>query len=424
MKVLVVGSGGREHALVWKLSQSRRVEKIYAAPGNGGMKDLAETVNIKESNTVELAVFAQKEKIDLTVVGPEMSLALGIVDEFSKKNLKIFGPNQRASVIESSKAFAKEFMKKNNIPTAGFNVFDSAIGAINHIKTAPFPLVIKADGLAGGKGVFICQNLRQAEESIRIIMLENKFGKSGEQVVIEEFLKGQEMSFMAIADGKRVIPLATSMDYKRAEENDRGPNTGGMGAISPAPDISRDLYNTIMNTIILPTIEGLKFDGKEFRGLLYAGLMITRIGPMVLEYNVRFGDPETQAVLMRMKSDLVDLLEGSADGNLFDIPVEWSDEVSGCVVLTSRGYPGKFEIGKMIEGVKRAKAMGVEVFHAGTVLKSDGYYSTGGRVLNVCARGTTLKDTMKRIYDAISFISFDNMNFRQDIGRKKSSEGK
>lgn len=424
MKVLVVGSGGREHALVWKLSQSRRVEKIYAAPGNGGMKDLAETVNIKDSNTVELAEFAQKEKIDLTVVGPEMSLALGIVDEFTKKNLKIFGPSQRASVIESSKAFAKEFMKKNSIPTAGFNVFDSAIGAINHIKTAPFPLVIKADGLAGGKGVFICQNLRQAEESIRAIMLENKFGKSGEQVVIEEFLKGQEMSFMAIADGKRVIPLATSMDYKRAEENDRGPNTGGMGAVSPAPEIDRDLYNTIMNTIILPTIEGLKFEGKEFRGLLYAGLMITRIGPMVLEYNVRFGDPETQALLMRMKSDLVDLLEGSADGNLFDIPVEWSDEVSGCVVLTSRGYPGKFEVGKRIEGVKRAKAMGVEVFHAGTVLKSDGYYSSGGRVLNICARGTTLKDTMKKIYDAISFISFDNLNFRQDIGRKKSSEGK
>ncbi len=424
MKVLVVGSGGREHALVWKISQSKRVEKIYAAPGNGGMKDLAETVNIKESNTVELAEFAQKEKIDLTVVGPEISLALGIVDEFSKKNLKIFGPNQRAAVIESSKAFAKEFMKKNNIPTAGFNVFDSAIGAINHIKTAPFPLVIKADGLAGGKGVFICQNLRQAEESIRAIMLENKFGKSGEQVVIEEFLKGQEMSFMAFADGKRVIPLATSMDYKRAEENGRGPNTGGMGAISPAPDISRDLYNSIMNTIILPTIEGLKFEGKEFRGLLYAGLMITRIGPMVLEYNVRFGDPETQALLLRLKSDLVDLLEGSADGNLFDIPVEWSDEVSGCVVLISRGYPNKFEIGKKIEGVKRAKAMGVEVFHAGTTLKSDGYYSAGGRVLNVCARGTTLKDTMKKIYDAISFISFDNMNFRQDIGRKKPSEGK
>lgn len=424
MKVMVVGSGGREHALVWKISQSKRVEKIYAAPGNGGMKDLAETVNIKESNTVELAEFAQKEKIDLTVVGPEVSLALGIVDEFSKKNLKIFGPSQRAAIIESSKAFAKEFMKKNNIPTAGFNVFDSAIGAINHIKTAPFPLVIKADGLAGGKGVFICQNLRQAEESIRAIMLENKFGKSGEQVVIEEFLKGQEMSFMAIADGKRVIPLATSMDYKRVEENDKGPNTGGMGAISPAPDINRDLYNMIMNTIILPTIEGLKFEGKDFRGLLYAGLMITRIGPMVLEYNVRFGDPETQALLLRMKSDLVDLLEGSADGNLFDIPVEWSDEVSGCVVLTSRGYPGKYEIGKMIEGVKRAKAMGVEVFHAGTVLKSDGYYSAGGRVLNVCGRGTSLKDTMKKIYDAISFISFDNMNFRQDIGRKKSSEGR
>lgn len=419
MKVLVVGSGGREHALVWKISQSKRVKKIYAAPGNAGMSELAETIDIKTSNTVELAEFAQNEKIDLTVVGPEMSLALGIVDEFSKKNLRIFGPTQKAAMIESSKAFAKEFMRKAGIPTAGFNVFDSAIEAINHIRTAPLPLVIKADGLAGGKGVFVCNSIEEAEESIRIIMLENKFGKSGEQVVIEEFLKGQEMSFMVIADGKRVIPMATSMDYKKAEENDKGPNTGGMGAISPAPQSKQTLYNNIMKTIINPTIEGLKFEGKDFRGLLYAGLMITSMGPLVLEFNVRFGDPETQPVLMRMKSDLVDLLEGSADGNLFDIPVEWDDEVSGCVVLTSKGYPLKYETDKKINGLERAKAMGVEIFHAGSVMKEDGLYSSGGRVLNVCSKSPTLKETMKKIYDAISFISFDNINFRQDIGRKK-----
>lgn len=422
MKVLVIGSGGREHALVWKLSQSKRVDKIYAAPGNGGMKKLATAVDIKASNTVDLADFAQKENIDLTVVGPEMSLSLGIVDEFNKKNLKIFGPTQKASMIESSKAFAKEFMRKNGIPTAGFNVFDSAIEAINHIKTAPFPLVVKADGLAGGKGVFICNDMKEAEESIRVIMLENKFGKSGEQVVVEEFLKGQEMSFMVVSDGKRVIPLATSMDYKKAEEGDKGPNTGGMGAISPSPQTSQKMYNDIMNSIILPTIEGMKFEGKEFKGVLYAGLMITGIGPMVLEFNVRFGDPETQPILMRLKSDLVDLLEGSADGNLFDIPVEWEEEVAGCVVLTSKGYPLKFETGKKISGLERAKAMGVEVFHAGTTFREDGYYTSGGRVLNVCARAATLKDTMKNIYDAISFISFDNMNFRQDIGRKKTNE--
>ncbi|MCP5108488.1 MAG: phosphoribosylamine--glycine ligase, partial [bacterium] len=352
-------------------------------------------------------------------VGPEMSLALGIVDEFNKKNLKIFGPSQRAAMIESSKAFAKEFMRKNGIPTAGFNVFDSAIEAITHIKTAPFPLVIKADGLAGGKGVFICNNVEEAEESIRVIMLENKFGKSGEHVVIEEFLKGREMSFMVVVDGKRVIPLVTSMDYKKALENDNGPNTGGMGAISPAPHSNRTIFNNIMNTIILPTIEGMKFEGKEFKGLLYAGLMITGIGPMVLEFNVRFGDPETQPILMRMKSDLVDLLEGSADGNLFDIPVDWDEEVSGGVVLTSKGYPMKYETGKKIDGLQRAKAMGVEIFHAGTTWKDDNYYTAGGRVLNVCSKAPTLKETMKKIYDAISFVSFDNMNFRQDIGRKK-----
>jgi phosphoribosylamine--glycine ligase len=418
MKVMVIGSGGREHALVWKISQSKRVDKIYAAPGNPGMKDLAEPVDIEASNTIELADFAQEENIDLTVVGPEMSLALGVVDEFRKRNLKIFGPTQKAADIEASKAFAKDFMKKNGIPTAEYKVFDSSIEAINYIKSATFPLVIKADGLAAGKGVFICQNIDDAQDSVRIIMLENKFGKSGEHIVVEEFLTGREMSFMVISDGKRVIPLATSMDYKKAEENDKGPNTGGMGAISPAPDVTTELYNDIMKRVIYPTIEGLKFEGKEFRGVLYAGLMMTPLGPKVLEFNVRFGDPETQAVLLRMKSDLVDLLEGSAEGNLFDIPVEWDKKVAGCVVLTSKGYPMKYDTGKEINGLERAKALGVEAFHAGTTFKDDNFYTAGGRVLNICALGGTLKDTMKKIYDSISFISFDNINFRQDIGRK------
>ncbi|MCP4221694.1 MAG: phosphoribosylamine--glycine ligase, partial [bacterium] len=270
-----------------------------------------------------------------------------------------------------------------------------------------------------GKGVFICENQDQAEESIRVIMLENRFGKSGEQVIVEQFLKGQELSFMAISDGKRAIPLVTTMDYKKAEENDKGPNTGGMGAISPAPQITAELYNQVMSTVIMPTIEGLKFEGKEFRGVLYAGLMITDSGPSVLEFNVRFGDPETQPLLMRLKSDIVDLLEGSAEGNLFDIPVEWDENVSGCVVLTSKGYPGKYETDKPIKGLERAKAMGVDIFHAGTVFKDSAFYTKGGRVLNVCATGSTLKDTMKNIYDAISFISYDNISFRQDIGRKK-----
>jgi phosphoribosylamine--glycine ligase len=418
MKVMVVGSGGREHALVWKISQSKRVTKIYAAPGNGGMKDLAELVDIKASNTVELADFAQEGNIDLTVVGPEMSLALGIVDEFRRRNLKIFGPTQKAASIESSKAFAKEFMKKNSIPTAGFQVFDSSLEAINYIRSAPFPLVVKADGLAGGKGVYVCRNFEEAEEGIRVIMLENKFGQSGEQVVIEEFLEGGEMSFMAVSDGKRAIPLITAMDYKRAFENDQGPNTGGMGAISPAPQIDAALFDNIMKSVIYPTIEGLKFEGKEFRGVLYAGLMITKTGPYVLEFNVRFGDPEVQPVLLRMESDIVDLLEGAAEGNLFDIPVEWNQNVSACVVLASKGYPLKYETGKKINGLERAKAMGVEIFHAGTQLKGDGFYTVGGRILNVCAAAATLEEAMKKIYDAISFVSFDNMTFRQDIGRK------
>lgn len=420
MKVFVVGSGGREHALVWKISQSKRVTKIYAAPGNSGMKDLAEVVDIKASNIVELADFAQEESIDLTVVGPEMSLALGIVDEFKRRNLKIYGPTQKASIIESSKAYAKQFMKKSGIPTATYEIFDSSIEAINYLRTAKFPLVIKADGLAGGKGVFICKNIKEAEDSIRVIMLENKFGKSGEQVVIEEYLEGTEMSFMAVSDGKRALPLVTSMDYKKALEMDKGPNTGGMGAISPAPQINSQLYNNIMKSIIYPTIEGLKFEGKEFRGTLYAGLMITDSGPKVLEFNVRFGDPETQPVLMRMKSDIVDLLEGAAEGNLFDVPIEWDERVAGCVVLCSKGYPLKYETDKRIEGLERAKAMGVEIFHAGTKLKPDGFYTSGGRVLNICAIDDTLENSMKTTYDAISFISYDNINFRHDIGRKNS----
>lgn len=418
MKVLVVGSGGREHALVWKISQSKRVDTIYAAPGNGGMKDLAELVDIKASNTIGLADFAQEQGVDLTVVGPEMSLALGIVDEFKRRNLIIYGPTQKAITIESSKAFAKEFMKKHGIPTAPFQVFDSSMEAINYIRSAAFPLVVKADGLAGGKGVFICKDVKEAEESIRVIMLENKFGKSGEMVVIEEFLEGKEMSFMAVSDGKRVLPLVTSMDYKKVFDKDKGPNTGGMGAITPAPHITEKLYNSIMKLIIYPTIEGLKYIGKEFRGTIYAGLMVTDSGPHVLEFNGRFGDPEIQPMLLRMNSDIVDLLEGAAEGNLYDVPVEWNEKVSGCVVLCSKGYPLKYATGKKIEGLQRAKAMGVEIFHAGTQQKDDGYYTSGGRVLNVCATGDTLKEAMEKVYDAVSFISFENIYFRQDIGRQ------
>lgn len=416
MKILIVGSGGREHALVWKISQSKRVSKIFAAPGNPGMNNLAESVDIKPSNIIELADFAQEAKIDLTVIGPEQPLALGIVDEFNSRNLKIFGPTQKAAMIETSKSFAKEFMRKNNIPTPAFKIINSAVDALEYFRTAKFPLVIKADGLAAGKGVYICHKIEEAEDGIKEIMLDGKFGKAGERVVIEEFLDGQEMSFMVVCDGKRILPLATSMDYKKALENNKGPNTGGMGAISPAPLISQDLFNTIMKSIIEPTVSGLKFENKKYKGVLYAGLMITREGPKVLEFNARFGDPETQVVLMRLKSDLVDILEGSADENLFDVSAEWDENVSGCVVLAVKGYPNKFVKGQKIQGLERAKAMGLEIFHAGTAQIKDDLVTSGGRVLNICAAAPTLKEAMEKIYNGISFIAFEDMFFRRDIG--------
>lgn len=419
MKVLVIGSGGREHALTWKISQSKRVEKIFALPGNCGIGELAEIVNIDASNIIEIADFAQKEEIHLTVVGPELPLSLGIVDEFNRRNLKIFGPTQKAAQIETSKVFAKEFMKKNKIPTSGFKVFNSAMEAVNHLKSVEFPVVIKTDGLAGGKGVFVCKNIKEAEESVRTILLESKFGKAGEQIIIEDFLKGEELSFIVISDGKRALPMATSMDYKKAYENDEGPNTGGMGAISPSPVISEKLFNEIMKTIIIPTIEGMRFDGKEFRGVLYAGLMITPSGPMTLEFNARFGDPETQALMLRLQSDIVDIFEGSVEGSLFDVEMKWDDNVSACVVLTSEGYPGNYETGKEIDGLKRVKATGSEIFHAGTKFEDNKHFTSGGRVLNVCSKGKTLKDTMEQIYDSIQFIKFDNMVYRKDIGGVK-----
>lgn len=419
MKILVIGSGGRENALIWKISQSKAVEKIYAIPGNPGVKDIAILKDINPSNIIEIADFAKQEGIDLTIVGPELPLSLGIVDTFNKRNLKIFGPTQKASIIESSKVFSKEFLLKNNIPTAKFETFNSAMDAINYLKKTKFPVVIKTDGLAAGKGVFICKTIGDGQKAIKTIMLENKFGKSGETVIIEDFLEGPEMSFIVISDGKRVMPLVSSMDYKKIYENDEGPNTGGMGAISPSPEIDKETFDFIMEKVIYPTVKGMKQLGREFRGVLYAGLIITKTGPSVLEFNARFGDPETQAIMLRLKSDIVPILEGSAEGNLFDVSIEWDTRVSACVVLASKGYPGKYEKGKKINGLERAKSAEVEIFHAGTELKDDGIYTSGGRVLNICAKGDSLKEAVGRIYDSIAFLSFDNMYFRQDIGRSK-----
>jgi phosphoribosylamine--glycine ligase len=418
MKVLIIGSGGREHAIAWKLSQSKRIEKLYAIPGNSGIAELCEIVDIKVSDIISIADFAEQNEIDLTVVGPELPLSLGIVGEFNKRNLKIFGPTQKAAEIETSKVFCKKFLQKYNIPSSDYEVFSSAANAINHLQDAKYPLVIKADGLAAGKGVYICNELKDSKNAIREIMLENKFGNAGERVVIEEFLKGSEMSFIVVSDGKRVIPLVTSMDYKKIGEKNQGPNTGGMGAISPAPQIDKELHDKIMDEIIKPVIEGMSYDGREFRGTLYAGLMLTESGPKVLEFNCRFGDPETQAILLRLKSDLVDILEASAEGSLFDVECDWSEEPSACVVLASKGYPIKYEKGKKIAGLKRAKALGVKIFHAGTQYKGKSFYTDGGRVMSICSTGPTLKDSLKKIYDGISFIEYENLYFRKDIGKK------
>jgi len=418
MKIMLVGSGGREHALLWKISQSRKVEKVYAVPGNSKMAELSELVDIKASDIISIADFAEKNKIDLTVVGPELPLSLGIVDEFKQRGLKIFGPTQKAAELETSKVFCKNFLEKYNIPTAKYKVFSSAAEAIEHLGGVSYPVVVKADGLAGGKGAYICQDLAQAKQAVKEMMLENKFGNAGDQVVVEDFLKGSEMSFIVVSDGKRAIPMVTSMDYKKLGDKNKGPNTGGMGAISPAPQISKKLYNRIMKEIVVPAIEGMNHEGREFRGTLYAGLMITEDGPRVLEFNCRFGDPETQAIMLRLESDLIDILEGSAEGSLFEVECQWSEKVSCCVVLASKGYPVKYETGKKIDGLKRAKAKGVEIFHAGTVLRDDDFYTAGGRVLNICTLDGELKDALKKTYDAISFISFDDMVYRKDIGKE------
>jgi phosphoribosylamine--glycine ligase len=420
MKILLIGSGGREHALLWKISQSRKVDKIYSVPGNSKMGELSELVDIKASDIISIADFAEEKKVDLTVVGPELPLSLGIVDEFKQRGLKIYGPTQKAAELETSKVFCKNFLDKHNIPTAKYRVFSAAAEAIEYLSKLDYPVVVKADGLAGGKGAYICQDLKQAKQAVKEMMLENKFGTAGDRVVVEEFLVGSEMSFIVVSDGKRVIPMVTSMDYKKLGEKDKGPNTGGMGAISPAPQITKKLYNRIMKEIIIPVIEGMNYEGREFRGTLYAGLMITSKGPRVLEFNCRFGDPETQAVMLRLESDIIDILDGSAEGSLFEVDCSWSSKVSCCVVLASRGYPGKYETGKKIDGLKRAIAQGVEVFHAGTRLDEGDFFTAGGRVLNVCALDDDLKNALKKAYDAISFINFENLYYRKDIGREEN----
>ncbi|BAT72324.1 phosphoribosylamine--glycine ligase [Thermosulfidibacter takaii ABI70S6] len=422
MKVLVVGGGGREHALVWKLAQSDRVEKVYAAPGNAGIEGepKAQCIDISPSDLEVLRDFALKENIDLTVVGPEDPLVHGIVDLFEEAGLTIFGPRKDAAILEGSKAFAKNFMKEMGIPTADFEVFDDPQKAKRYIKDKGAPIVVKADGLCAGKGSIVCKTVEEALEAVDKIMVERIFGDAGNKVVIEEFMKGEEASFIVITDGEHVVPLASSQDHKPVFDNDEGPNTGGMGAYSPAPVVTPEIHEKAMKEIVIPTIKGMKERGVPFKGVLYVGLMIIDDKyPKVLEYNVRFGDPEAQPILMRMESDLVDAIEASISGNLDKCDIRYTDEAAVCVVMASGGYPGKYEKGKVIHGLEEVEKMEkVKVFHAGTKRVNGKIVTNGGRVLGVTALGKIIKEAIDRAYEAVSKIHWENVHYRKDIGAK------
>jgi phosphoribosylamine--glycine ligase len=422
MKILIVGSGGREHALAWKIARSPHAEKVYCAPGNGGTRLVAENVPVEETDIGGLVGFAERERIDLTVIGPEAPLMMGLADEFEKRGLKAFGPSKKAAEIEGSKVFAKQFMERHKIPTARFKVADSIDQAQKIIGSGEFgfPLVIKADGLAAGKGAVVCANRKKAEEAAAEMLVKKKFGAAGRRAVIEEFLPGKEVSFIVISDGTRVQPLVSAMDHKAAYDGDRGPNTGGMGAISPSPFMNERLFQEVMDTVIYPAITRMLEEGRKFKGVLYAGLMVTDRGPHVLEFNGRFGDPETQTQLVRLESDLVELLTAAVDENVLTADVRWSAKPSGCVVLASGGYPLRYEKGKVISGLDEAAAMpGVTIFHAGTKFENNAYSTSGGRVLGVCASEPTLEATMQTIYDAVGRIRFEAMQYRRDIGAVK-----
>jgi phosphoribosylamine--glycine ligase len=416
MKVLVVGGGGREHALVWKIAQSPKVEEIFCAPGNAGMRKIAQCMDIPAEDIQALADFAEKKSIDLTVVGPEAPLVEGVVDEFEARGLRAFGPNKAAAQIEGSKVFAKNLMEKYNIPTAAFRVFDNSIDAINYIDSVGAPLVVKAEGLAAGKGVVVAKDRDAAVSAVKSIMEQRIFGKAGARVVIEEYLEGPEVTVLSFCDGKIAVPMVSSRDHKRVFDNDEGPNTGGMGAISPAPAYSTELAEVVEKEIIQKTVEAMAAEGIPFKGVLYTGLMLTKNGPRVLEYNCRFGDPETQVVLPRLKTDLIDIMEACMDGNLEKMRIEWKDEKAICVVLASGGYPGPYEKGKVIEGLSEAEAEGALVFHAGTDIKDGKIVTSGGRVLGVTALGESVEQARLKAYSAVSRIKFEGMHYRKDIG--------
>ena len=419
MKVLVVGGGGREHALVWKIAQSPLVDTLYCAPGNPGIAALAECVHIGADEIDALLDFALNEKIDLTVVGPEVPLTMGIVDKFQAAGLEIFGPNQAAAQIEGSKSFSKDLMAKYDIPTAAYQTFTDREQAIAYVKEQGAPIVVKADGLAAGKGVIVAMSEEQALAAIDDIMLDKVFGAAGSQVVVEEFMDGEEASFFAFTDGKNILPLASSQDHKRVYDNDEGPNTGGMGAYSPAPVVTDAVANDVIETIVKPTIAGMAAEGTPYCGILYVGLMIKNGKPRVVEFNARFGDPEAQPLLMRMKSDIVPILQACARGNLTLTSLDWYDKAAVCVVMASGGYPAGFEKGLEIAGLdEAAEVEDLMVFHAGTTFKDGKVVNNGGRVLGVTGLGDDVAAAIAKAYSGVKLINWDKVHFRNDIGQK------
>ena len=419
MKVLIVGSGGREHALAWKIAQSGMLTKLFVAPGNGGTGEYAESVDIASDDVAGMLAFARREGIDLTVVGPEAPLVAGIVDAFQAEGLKIFGPSGRAAFLEGSKVFAKKLMRSFSVPTPPFQIFDDYEGACAYVQTRTLPLVVKADGLAAGKGVIVCRSRAEASQALRAIMKDKQFGAAGAQVVVETCVEGEEASILAFSDGRAIYAMETSQDHKPVFNDDKGPNTGGMGAYSPAPVITTKLMDIIERDILIPTIHGMNHEGRVYSGVLYVGVMRTEEGIEVLEYNCRFGDPETQPILMRLRSDLLEVLLAVAEGRLEEVTLEWDPRPAVCVVMASGGYPGEYRKGFPIEGIADAeKDADVKVFHAGTKVDDGTLVTAGGRVLGVTALGPDIAGAKKKAYEAVEKIRFKDAHFRTDIADK------
>ena len=418
MKVLIVGSGGREHAIAWKVAKSSKVDKIYCAPGNAGIAEIAECVDIGAMEFDKLVAFAKEKAIDLTIIGMDDPLVGGVVDEFEKAGLRVFGPRKNAAILEGSKAFSKDLMKKYNIPTAAYETFDSAEKAMQYLETSKYPIVLKADGLALGKGVLICNTKEEAMDGVKTLMLDKQFGQAGNTIVVEEFMTGREVSVLSFVDGNTIKIMTSAQDHKRAKDGDKGLNTGGMGTFSPSPFYTKEVDEFCKKYIYQPSVDAMKAEGREFKGIIFFGLMLTEDGPKVLEYNARFGDPETQVVLPRMKNDIVDVFEACIDGTLDKIDLQFEDNAAVCVVLASDGYPVSYEKGFEIKGLDNFKDKdSYFVFHAGTKLSDGKIVTNGGRVLGVTATGRDLKKARANAYEATKWIDFDNKYMRNDIGK-------